>query len=114
MKNYSFVFDQKYSVSNNISEELVKKDYLCTELIYNFKTLQNKWLKQYGNKNLKDEVIFQQIKFYNPDVLFIGDVNLLDEKFINKIRNIKKIRLVLCFHCAPISKKFITILSTQI
>ena len=104
-KILAFVFDQKYSVSNNISEELVKKDYLCTELIYNFKTLQNKWLKQYGNKNLKDEVIFQQIKFYNPDVLFIGDVNLLDEKFINKIRNIKKIRLVLCFHCAPISKK---------
>ena len=104
-KILDLVFNERYSVSNNISEELTKKDYVCTELIYNFKILQNKWLKQYGNKNLKDEVIFQQINFYNPDVLFIGDINLLDKKFINKIKKITKIKLILCFHCAPISKK---------
>ncbi len=104
-KILDLVLNERYSVSNNISKELAKKDYVCTELIYNFKILQNKWLKQYGNKNLKDEVIFQQINFYNPDVLFIGDINLLDKKFINKIRKITKIKLILCFHCAPISKK---------
>ena len=104
-KNLRLIFEEKYSVSNNISEELIKKNYICTELIYNLKPLQNKWLKQYGNKNFKDEVIFQQIKFYNPDVLFIGDVNLLNKKFINKVRKISKIKLILCFHCAPISEK---------
>ena len=104
-KILDLVFEEKYSVSNNISEELIKKDYVCTELIYNFKALQNKWLKQYGNKNLKDEVIFQQINFYSPDVLFIGDANLLNKKFINKVKKITKIKLILCFHCAPISEK---------
>ena len=104
-KILSFVFEKRYSVSNNITEELVKKNYECAEIIYNFKNLQKKWLNQYGDKNLQDEVIFQQIKFYNPDVLFIGDVNLLDKKFVNKVKSISKIKLILCFHCAPISKK---------
>ena len=40
-------------------------------------------LKQYGNLNADEDIIFQQIKFYNPEVLFIGDVNLLSKKFIN-------------------------------
>ena len=104
-KILSLVFDKQYSVSNNISEELIKKNYKCTELIYNFKTLQNKWLNQHGDKKLKDEIIFQQIRFYDPEVLFIGDVKLLNKKFINKLRMISKIRLIICFHCAPFSEK---------
>ncbi len=104
-KILNLVFDERYSVSNNISEELKKKNYECTEVIYNFKNLQNKWLNQYGNKKLRDEVIFQQIKFYNPDVLFIGDFNLLDKKFVSKVKRISKTKLILCFHCAPISEK---------
>tara|TARA_Y100000816_G_C26090048_1_gene575906 strand:- start:1022 stop:2173 length:1152 start_codon:yes stop_codon:yes gene_type:complete len=104
-KNLNLVFDERYSVSNNISEELKKKNYECTEVIYNYKNLQNKWLNQYGNKKLRDEVIFQQIKFYNPDVLFIGDFNLLDKKFVSKVKSISKTKLILCFHCAPISEK---------
>lgn len=99
------IFEEKYSVSNNISEELSKKNYECTEIIYNIKILQEKWLKQYGNLNTNEDIIFQQIKFYNPEVLFIGDVNLLSKKFINKVKSICQVKLILCFHCAPFSKK---------
>ena len=80
----SFVFEKQYSVSNNISEELIKKNYKCTELIYNFKALQNKWLNQYGDQKLKDDIIFQQIRFYDPEVLFVGDVNLLNKNLLIK------------------------------
>ena len=99
------VFEIKYSVSNNISKELNKKSYECAEVIHNLETLQEKWLRQYGDINSKDEIIFQQIKYYNPDVLFIGDVNLLRKKFIEKARSISSVQLILCFHCAPFSKK---------
>ena len=99
------VFEIKYSVSNNISKELNKKNYECAEVIHNLEILQEKWLRQYGDINSKDEIIFQQIKYYNPDVLFIGDVNLLSKKFIEKARSISSVQLILCFHCAPFSKK---------
>ena len=99
------VFEIKYSVSNNISKELNKKSYECTEIIHNLETLQEKWLRQYGDINSKDEIIFQQIKYYNPEVLFIGDVNLLSKKFTEKVKSIHSVKLILCFHCAPFSKK---------
>ena len=99
------VFETKYAVSNNISKELYKKNYECTEIIHNLETLQEKWLRQYGDINSKDEIIFQQIKYYNPDVLFIGDVNLLSKKFTEKAKGISNVKLITCFHCAPFSKK---------
>jgi spore maturation protein CgeB len=99
------VFEKKYSVSNNITKELNKKNYECAEIIHNLEILQKKWLRQYGDINSKEEVIFQQIKYYNPDVLFIGDVNLLSNKFTERVRSISSVKLILCFHCAPFSKK---------
>ena len=99
------VFETEYSVSNNISKELNKKNYECTEIIHNLETLQEKWLRQYGDVNSKDKIIFQQIKYYNPDVLFIGDVNLLSKKFTERVKSISSVKLIICFHCAPFSKK---------
>ena len=101
------VFETKYSVSDNISKELNKKNYECTEIIHNLETLQEKWLRQYGDVNSKDKIIFQQIKYYNPDVLFIGDVNLLSKKFTEKVKSISSVKLIICFHCAPFSKKIL-------
>jgi spore maturation protein CgeB len=102
------VFNQKYSVSNYLSLELNKIDYECNEIIYNFKKLQNKWIKKNNLNISNDEILYHQIKYYNPDVLFIGDVKLLDKNFVNKIKKICKPKLILCFHCAPLSKKLLS------
>ena len=104
-KNLKDIFEIKYSVSNNISNELNKLNYECNEIIYNLEILQEKWLKQYCDINAKDEIIFQQIRYYNPDILFVGDVNLLSKKFVDKVRVISQVKLILCFHCAPFTKK---------
>ena len=101
------IFEIKYSVSNNISKELNKKNYECTEIVHNLEILQKKWLRKYGDIDSKDEVIIQQIKHYNPDVIFIGDANLLSKKFTEKIRRVSSVKLILCFHCTPFSKKIL-------
>jgi hypothetical protein len=98
------IFKEQYSVSNYITEELSKKNYQCHEVIHNYKLLQDKWLEKYAKQN-NEETILQQIRFYNPDVLFIGDINLLNELIIKKIKKISNVKLVLCFHCAPFKKK---------
>ena len=61
-KILQFIFEEKYSVSNYISEELRKKNYLCNEIIYNCNLAQEKWMETYGKKNDQD-VILQQIKY---------------------------------------------------
>lgn len=98
------IFKEQYSVSNYITEELSKKNYQCNEVIHNYKLLQDKWLEKYGKKN-NEKTILQQIRFYNPDVLFLGDINLISEFTIKKIKKISNVRLILCFHCAPFKKK---------
>lgn len=100
----NLIFKEKYSVSNYITEELSKKNYKCYEIIHNYKLLQNKWLDKYGKRD-SDEIILQQIRFYNPDVVFLGDVNLISKLIINELKNISNTKLVLCYHCAPFTNK---------
>ena len=108
LENY---FKESYSVSNNITSELVKKNYICNEIISNFNFLQNKWLEQYGNKNKKENIIVQQIKFYKPDIIFFGNADLVNDNILRTLKNLKFIKVLIGFHCAPFSKKIVKKLS---
>ncbi len=99
------IFDLKYSVSNYLSEELSKRNYECNEIIHNYDLIQNKWIKEYGNIQNEENTLVQQIKFYNPDVLFLGDLKILKKIDIKMIKKVTNIKMVLCFHCAPFSKE---------
>jgi spore maturation protein CgeB len=101
------IFDQKYSVSNNLTKNFNKKGYKCVEIINNINFLQKKWYKKYGSKKSNEDILTQQIKFYKPSIIFIANVNLISKKKIDELRKLNFIKLIFCFHCAPISKKMI-------
>ena len=46
--------------------------------------------KEYGDKNSKESILIQQIKYYKPEFIYIGNADLAD---INFIENIKKIQM---------------------
>lgn len=106
-KSLEIYFEENYSVSNNISNELKKLDYKCFEIISNFTKLQNKWLKEFGKNNSDKDILLQQIDFYKPNILFLGNAELAKKNFINKIRKFHFIKLILIFHCAPTNKKIL-------
>ena len=99
------IFKEMYSVSNNISKSLKKNGFQCFEIIENAKFTQNKWIEEFGDKSSKETIIMQQIKFYQPDILFIGNSSLLSKDFFEKIKELKFIKLILSFHCAPFNNK---------
>ena len=101
------IFDTKYSVSDFLSEELSKRNYKCNEIIHNYNLIQNKWINEYGNNLRKEDVLLQQIKYYKPDILYIGNASLADSTLIKKIRKFSFIKLILCFHCAPFTPTII-------
>lgn len=96
---------EKYSISNYYSIFLKKKNYQCVEIISNAEFLQNKWLIEYGNSKGSESILFQQINYYKPEVIYIGNADLCDKNFINKIKEIKSTKLVIGYHCAPFTKK---------
>ena len=105
-KNYNEILSllhlERYSVSNFYSIYLNKLNYRCTEIISNADFLQKKWADQYCKATDKNSnFLFKQINYYKPNILFIGNSHLCNKDFIEKLREIKSIKLILAFHCAP-------------
>lgn len=101
------IFAQKYSVSNYITKALIEKNYECIEIINNVNFLQEKWVNEYGDSSSNEDILIQQIQYYKPDILYIGNVNIVNSTFIKKIKKFNFVKLILCFHCAPFTPSII-------
>jgi hypothetical protein len=104
-KQYNHVINQKFSISNFLTKELEKKNIKTCEIISNLKYLQHAWLKKYEKKENKS-ILAQQILHYNPDVIFFGNLDLIDRE-INEILNSANFKNIIKigYHCAPINDK---------
>ncbi len=103
----SKLFSQNYSISNNLTKALKEINYQCIEIVENANLIQNKWLHQYGNKNSSESIIIQQIKYYKPDIIYIGNASLADKFFIESIKKKSKVKKIFCFNCAPLTNNII-------
>ena len=74
-------FSENYSVSNNYSKAFAKIGYNCNEIIENFDFLQNLWFQEHGDRKNKSEILFQQIDYFKPNIIFIGNPNILTKNF---------------------------------
>lgn len=64
--------------------------------------MQKKWADQYCKvRDKNSNFLFKQINYYKPNILFIGNSHLCNKDFIEKLREIKSIKIILAFHCAP-------------
>ena len=99
------VFKFGFGEKDNISKELLKKDYECNEIVANVKTLQSKWLEEFlGKKNDKD-ILIKQISYFKSNIVYFGNYSFLNKKFIQKLRKLDHIKLIIVFHCSPLTKK---------
>ena len=117
-KQYNHIINQKFSISNFLTKELEKKNIKTYEIISNLKYLQLAWLKKFKKKENKS-ILAQQILHYNPDVIFFGNLDLIDTE-ISQILNSANFKNVIKigYHCAPITQnqiyklKYLTFLVT--
>lgn len=99
---------ERFSVSNFYTYELKKLGYKCYEIISNIDFLQKKWLQEnnvcaIGTNN----ILLEQIKYYKPNIIFIGNADLCQKQFIEELRKFKSVEKILAYHCAPFTKKII-------
>ncbi len=99
------LFSCNYSISNNLTKSLSRLNYECIEIVENANLIQKKWLKEYGNKDSKETILIQQIKYYKPDFIYIGNADLVDHNFIENIKKNSNVKKIFCFNCAPLTKK---------
>jgi spore maturation protein CgeB len=105
-------FKEQYEHLRNDSNDLVSSTSKCLsklgvntfDIFTNAIHLQNQWkIENKSNKSGK-ELIFEQIKAFQPDVLWLDDITLIDEKWISHVReNVTSIKLITGHLCAPYS-----------
>ena len=99
------VFLLGFGENNNITKELSKKNYDCNEIISNVKYLQKAWSREYLQKKSNKNIILQQILFYKPNVIYFGNYSLLTKDLLKEIRKLSHVKLVMVFHCSPITSE---------
>jgi spore maturation protein CgeB len=71
--------------------------------------LQLKWAAENGlNRNDKFSILLGQIRSFNPDVLWLENINAFTKDQILQIRNdVNSIRLIIAYHCAPYTRELL-------
>ncbi len=99
------VFFFNFGEGNKITNELIKKNYECNEIVANVDFLQNQWKNQYSKFDTEKDILLSQIKFYKPNIVYFANYSLINEKLISKIKKLKFIKLIMVFHCSPVNPK---------
>ncbi|MEN8157832.1 MAG: glycosyltransferase [Bacteroidota bacterium] len=74
----------------------------ASEVIHNAVHLQKAWASENKSRLTGDELLLEQIKSIQPEVLFIQDSINFDAGFLERIReNVKSVQLLIGHCCAP-------------
>ena len=53
------------------------------------------------------EIYFKTIKFYQPNIIYFNNYNLLNKKLLSEIRKLNHVKLLIAFHCSPLNIQII-------
>ncbi|HET6244986.1 MAG: glycosyltransferase [Bacteroidetes bacterium] len=109
-------YDEQYNHLTNDSIEMVSSygKYLrkagidAMDIVSNAEALQQTWAKEHSGGKIFSfqELIFEQIKCYQPQVVWIDTTKLLNKKWIQKLRNeVPSLKLIVGHICAPYNQE---------
>ena len=78
-------------------------------VISNDTSLQNKWRSENSTNSVKkSDILFEQINAFKPDILWIENLSYINTAWFKRVREeIKSIKLIIAYHCAPYNKELI-------
>jgi len=106
---YKHLMEQGYGYSNYFPYYLQKNHSITgTELIHNALPLQGAWAKEHGLELSGNSLLLEQLKYYQPEILFIQDSSNFSAAFIQKIREeVSSLKLLIGHCCAPYNSESI-------
>ena len=105
-EQHRHLMDQGYGYSNYFPYYLEKNHSIQgQELIYNAQALQNAWAKEHGSELSGNSLLLEQLKSYQPEILFIQNSIDFHESFIRTIREeVKSVKLLIGHCCTPYTR----------
>lgn len=103
-EQYLFLMGHKYAWSDFFKKHIEPLGAEIYEIIHNADHLQNSWQLEFGN-NLKNNILFNQINYYKPEILFFQDIKSFSGAYIKHLReSFPFIKLIFGHSCSPYSK----------
>jgi spore maturation protein CgeB len=106
---YQHLMQQGYGYSNYFPHYLHQNYGIDGhEIIHNARHLQDAWASEHGTELSGNKLLLEQLKTYQPEILFIQDSANFSAAFIKKIREeIGSLRLIIGHCCAPYNSESI-------
>lgn len=105
-EHYNLLLKESTEFAGSYTRAFIRLGVTAHCIFGNDRKLQNKFADENGIKTRNtDDLFFRHIKIRQPEVLWMENLNFINSDWIRKIRDeIKSIRLVVAYHCAPYSK----------
>jgi len=104
-QHYDLLCSEYFGFADNYIFYLNKLGISANNIIVNYEELQSKWAKEHNISANGKSLILKQIEYYEPNVVFMHGLDLVDYSTLNKIKDyIGSIKLLTAFHAAPISE----------
>jgi len=104
--NYNLLINDTTEFAGSYTRNFRKLGVDAKCIISNDNNLQIKWKSENKlNSDKNSDILFEQVSFFKPDILWIEDLSYINNDWFNKVRkNIKTVKLIIAYHCAPYTK----------
>ena len=107
--HYNLLLNDTTEFAGSYTRNFIKLGVDARCIVSNDKILQDKWkLENNIDTDSVSDILFKQIKYYQPEILWIENLTYLDSDWFSKVRNqIKAVKLIVAYHCAPYTRKYL-------
>ena len=74
--------------------------------IINIEHIQSQWAFERGVNRTGHRLIIEQIKLFNPDVVFFQDSSYFSDSFFKAVREIPSVKLLITMYGSPVTKEY--------
>ncbi|MDB5123363.1 MAG: radical protein [Mucilaginibacter sp.] len=114
-QHYELLIDDHFGTNGAWNEPLSDIGYEVTEVYYNNKILQEHWRREFADDTDKFssykefQIIFLQIQYYKPEVLYITNPHVFDEVVVSHIKKeFPFIKAFACYLGSPYTSRIIS------
>ena len=107
--HYNLLMEDTTEFIGSYTRGLRKLGMDARSVIVNDNYLQSKWIREFvSEKPGSKKLLFSQVDVFQPEILWIDNLNYVDREWLDMIRkNVKSIRLIAGYHCSPYGPKII-------
>jgi spore maturation protein CgeB len=100
--HYKLLMEDTTEFAGSYTRNFIKLGINAECVISNDNFLQSKWRSENQfNSEKNGDILFEQVAAFKPDILWIEDLNYINNEWLNGIRNkIKSVKLIIAYHCA--------------